>query len=220
MIFSVDREILIENLKIISRGLPAKRYIRINEEAILSLFQTKFLKNSGTSNEKIQELDPENFNGNNNISNKNITNNNIIMVESKDSVANATNSSKNDDISSSKTKTTKRSRKDQIVDYIESLEYQQETKDYLFKWIFQIGLDKGVTVKQLQDMLKNIWESCNDESLVKEAIKNSYLNNWFGFYRPKTIGKNPSFTVSNPKPQNITQNHFIPRASVNKQEVF
>ena len=51
------------------KGLPAKRYIKLNEENILQLFQNKFLKNSGTGNEKIQELVTENFKGNNNISN-------------------------------------------------------------------------------------------------------------------------------------------------------
>lgn len=96
----------------------------------------------------------------------------------------------NDETSSSpenKSSSSKRkSRKDQLVEYVNSTSFAQETKDMLFKWIFQIGLKGNVTVDQLRDMLKNIWYECSgNELLVKESIQNSYLNNWFGFYPPK-----------------------------------
>ena len=59
------------------KGIPAKRYIKINEEQVFKLFNNQFLKNLRTSNEKIKELDTENFKTNNNIINNNIINNNI-----------------------------------------------------------------------------------------------------------------------------------------------
>ena len=59
------------------KGMPAKRYIKINEEQVLKLFNLQFLKNSRTSSEKIKEQDIKNFKTNNNINNNNNKNNNI-----------------------------------------------------------------------------------------------------------------------------------------------
>lgn len=59
------------------KGIPAKRYIKINEEQVFKLFDIQFLKNLRTRDEKNKELDTENFNTNNNISNNNKINNNI-----------------------------------------------------------------------------------------------------------------------------------------------
>ena len=103
-------------------------------------------------------------------------------------------------------------RKDQLVNYVNELEYSAETKDVLFKWIFQIGLPKGVTVQQLSDMLKNIWDSCNDESIVRKSIEESYLNNWFGFYPPKTTAKKveykPEISSKRADPKNLSDEVF------------
>lgn len=68
-------------LEVKVKGMPAKRYIRINEENLLSLLNVQFLKNSRTSSLKIKEQEPKNLRVNNNnikIINKNniITNNN------------------------------------------------------------------------------------------------------------------------------------------------
>lgn len=65
-----------ELIEITVKGIPAKRYIKINEEKLLELFQIKFLKNSGTVPLKIQELEPKKLKGNNNIINSYINNNN------------------------------------------------------------------------------------------------------------------------------------------------
>ena len=64
------------------KGIPAKRYIKINEEKIEQLFNNKLLKNLTTGSEKNEELEVKNFNGNNNIINNNIKENinNIIDV--------------------------------------------------------------------------------------------------------------------------------------------
>ena len=58
------------------KGIPAKRYIKINEEQVLKILNIQFLKNSGTSPLKVKELDIQKFKGNNNIDNNNIKNNN------------------------------------------------------------------------------------------------------------------------------------------------
>ena len=64
------------------KGIPAKSYIKINEEKIEQLFNNKLLKNLTTGSEKNEELEVKNFNGNNNIINNNIKENinNIIDV--------------------------------------------------------------------------------------------------------------------------------------------
>lgn len=67
------------------KGLPAKRYIKLNEAQILNLFtDSKMLKNLATVSEKIKELKDKNFNVNNNIKNKN-KNNKPIRKKERDS---------------------------------------------------------------------------------------------------------------------------------------
>lgn len=133
------------------------------------------------------EADPEKvraININNNIDNN--INNNIAISKEIEAKASDNNSSKNKPINSTENKKGRKSLKDQLVEYVDSLEYKPETKDVLFKWIFNIGIKRKVSVQQLKDMLKNIWEECNDENIVREAINTSYLNGYFGFFAPKT----------------------------------
>lgn len=67
----------LENLKskgiidIQIRGIPAKRYIKINEEKVIEIFNNKLLKNLTTGCKKTSQLEVKKLNGNNNI-NKNI----------------------------------------------------------------------------------------------------------------------------------------------------
>lgn len=76
-----DRGLIEQKIK----GIPAKRYIRIIEEQVFNLFNSKLLKNLTTGCEKNEELDVKNFNGNkNNINKNNIKiNNNIIDLYSE-----------------------------------------------------------------------------------------------------------------------------------------
>ena len=73
----------LENLKnkgiidIQIRGIPAKRYIKINEEKVIEIFNNKLLKNLTTGCKKISQLEVKKLNGNNNIINNNIKKNNI-----------------------------------------------------------------------------------------------------------------------------------------------
>ena len=69
------------------RGIPAKRYIKINEEQVIELFDSQLLKNLISSSQKIKELDVKKLKGNNNINNKNNNKNknknNIVMEKPK-----------------------------------------------------------------------------------------------------------------------------------------
>lgn len=57
------------------KGIPAKRYIKINEEQVIKLLNSKFFNNLSSSSLKFKELDVKNLRGNNNIYNNNKNNN-------------------------------------------------------------------------------------------------------------------------------------------------
>lgn len=76
-----DMEIINIDLK----GMPAKRYIKINEEQIIKLLDLQFLKNYRTSSLKTKEQVPKKLKVNNNIINNNIkeNNNNKLLLQKK-----------------------------------------------------------------------------------------------------------------------------------------
>ena len=95
-------------------------------------------------------------------------------------------------------KAKKVSRKDQLTEYVNRLDFNMDTKDNLFKWIFNIGLPKGITLEQLKDKLKSLDDLCNgDENLMSESFKTSYLNNYFAFYKPNNNQTNKKQSQAN-----------------------
>ena len=218
-------EIGIVSVKV--KGLPPKRYIKLFENNIVKLLEINSEKLQDTISEnseivplKIQETIPEKFQRNNNINNNNIT------IINNGETSSPTDISETSSIEFTEEKTPviiappppaekpkRKSLKDQLTEYVNSLDYQQETKAILFKWIFTIGLPRKVRLEQLQDMLKNIWSQCNDESIVREAINEAYLHNWFGFYLPKK----ESTSTNNYKPQ-LNSNKADPRTILRDQK--
>lgn len=160
------------------KGLPAKRYIKINESAILALFEDN-------AKEEVPQEEP------------------IEEVEEAPKKASG-----------------RKSRKDQLTEFVnEKSGFKAETKEILLKWIFQVGIKGGVTVQQLQDMLRDIWTKTDgNEHLVREAISQAYLRNWFGFYynQPK-----PGYKVSVGRTtQLIPQEQYKDRKVELSTEVF
>lgn len=107
------------------------------------------------------------------------------------------------------------SRKDQLADYINSLDFNANTKDTLFKWIFNIGLPKGITLEQLKDKLMKLDEECSgDETLMSKSIENAYLNNYFGFFKPNNMMNKSKSTNSSVEEDSDTtksgKNRFVP----------
>lgn len=146
--------------------------------------------------------DNDNDNPNNNINNNTKkfdiketketkeTKDNIYVEETSSSESNISSNSSLED-----KKPGRKSRKDQFLEYVDSLDYQPETKDILRKWIFAQGLKGNVTVDQLKDKLKYIWSIHDDEALVRESIYNSYLSNYFAFFPVKQDKpSSPTFT--------------------------
>ena len=150
------------------KGLPAKRYIKIFANAILKILN---------SDEVVEEpKKAETYNRKRE-----------VPEELKPEVKPA----------KEEPKAKKTSRKDQLTEYINRLDFNVDTKDNLFKWIFNIGLPKGITVEQLKDKLKTLDDLCNgDENLMNESIKNAYLNGYFGFFKPN----NATYHQTNKKP--------------------
>lgn len=75
------------------------------------------------------------------------------------------------------------SRKDQLVEFVDKLDFQEKTKKSLFDWIYTFGLPKGLTVQLLQAKLTDLNTACNgNETMMQEAIERAYLNGYFGFF--------------------------------------
>lgn len=66
------------------KGVPPKRYIQIDEQQIMNLFDIQIPKNSGSKTEKIQDLNPEKLRTNNNTTNKNTVNNKYNKKENRE----------------------------------------------------------------------------------------------------------------------------------------
>ena len=77
----------LQQLKIVDvkvKGLPAKRYFKINEEQLLKLLDINILKNSSSSIKNFKELGLKNFECNNNKTNNNKSNNKKENINIKD----------------------------------------------------------------------------------------------------------------------------------------
>jgi len=69
-------------VEVVIKGLPPKRYVKINEDAIVKKLNIKLLKNLTIKSEKTKQLKVKKLNINNNIINKNINNKENIIKES------------------------------------------------------------------------------------------------------------------------------------------
>ena len=116
---------------------------------------------------------------------------------------NANNSSTTKVVATAPSKRT--TRKEQLVNYVNELDYSEETKKALFSWIFQIGLNGNVTVQQLKDKLEYIWNIYDEESLVRQSIEEAYRNNWFGFFPLKNTSTKSPATMEKKEPSSLVK---------------
>lgn len=79
--FKILKELNLIEYKV--KGIPATRYIKINQEQVIKILNIKFFNNLSSSSLKFEELDIENLKGNNNISNNNINNNKKEITKEK-----------------------------------------------------------------------------------------------------------------------------------------
>lgn len=156
----------LENLKnkgiidIQIRGIPAKRYIKINEEKVIEIFNNKLLKNLTTGCKKISQLEVKKLNGNNNIINNNI-NKNIKKEKNK------------------KRKTFE----EVLAENNCSEELESSIRDFID---MRKTIKKPMTSKALELLLKNLEKLTNLEEEKIAILNQSIEHGWQTVYPLKT----------------------------------
>ena len=152
----------LENLKnkgiidIQIRGIPAKRYIKINEEKVIEIFNNKLLKNLTTGYKKISQLEVKKLNGNNNIINNNI-NKNIKKEKEK-----------------------KETEFDSVIN--ENFT-DEELKQTIYEFIkMRKAIKKPLTTRGLELMINKLKKMTSNTNEQIQILNNSIMNNWLGIF--------------------------------------
>lgn len=169
-----------------NQGLPPKRYIKILEEGLEALFDDKKPEQPQVVEQPVQPTQL-------------VTRKRPIIEEPKPEV-------KAEEKTEEKPKK-KLSRKDQLVEFVEGLGFQETTKKSLYNWIFTFGLPKGLTVELLNNKLTDLSTACNgNESMMQETIERAYLNGYFGFF--------PASPTYNTAPKPVVSKPAVPQYDV------
>lgn len=146
----------LELIEIKKKGIPAKRYIKINEEKLFNLFNGKFLKNYGTGALKITELNPEKLSINNNIINNNINNNKINKKEKKETE----------------------------FDFLINDNFtDKELKQTIYEFIkMRKAIKKPLTTHGLELIINKLKKLSNNSKEQIKILDNSIMNNWQGIF--------------------------------------
>lgn len=146
------------------RGIPAKRFMRINEDKVLPYLLNNVLQNAETSYCKTQELDTAKRQGNNNNLNNNKNNNKTNKERKKEESPDAT-----------------------YDDVINSATDNEELRDLYKEYIRMRKLNKSpMTNRALQLLInKNVKLSDGNEEMQKSMLETAIMNNWKSVYPPK-----------------------------------
>ena len=148
----------LENLKnkgiidIQIRGIPAKRYIKINEEKVIEIFNNKLLKNLTTGCKKISQLEVKKLNGNNNNINNNI--NNISSFNENDEEL--------------------KKHFELIWDKYPNKTGKTKSKEYFYQWIKGKRISKEtikLTDKQMYYAVSKYAKECEEKGIEQQYIK-------------------------------------------------
>ena len=85
------------------RGIPPKRYIKLNEQKIVDLFKNSSSKPLRINSKETKELNLENLKTNNNITNDNISNN-FIVINNNEETSSSTSESETTQLTETKKK--------------------------------------------------------------------------------------------------------------------
>lgn len=153
----------LENLKnkgiidIQIRGIPAKRYIKINEEKVIEIFNNKLLKNLTTGCKKNSQLEVKKLNGNNNIINNNINEN--IKERKKETNYDA---------------------------IISEFDFSENVKTEIYEFIKMRKMKKKpLTDRALKIQLNKLLKLSNNEEEQIQIIDKSVVSCWDEFYELK-----------------------------------
>lgn len=131
----------------------------------------------------------------------------VKAISINNNIENNLSINSNEQSSSTKNNSTKKKLplKDQLVNYVVSLQFSDDIKQELLGWIFETALNSNVSLKQLQKSIEELTAECNgDESLVKQAISKSREKKWCGFWKPKTYSPK---TTEKHEPSSLTNTH-------------
>ncbi len=159
-----------------NQGLPPKRYIKIIEAGLIALFNDE---QPEVVEQPVQPTEP-------------VATRMRPIIPEQPKVE--------PEVKAEEKPKKKLSRKDQLVEFVDSLGLQEATRESLLHWIFQIGIKGGITVEQLQAKMTDLNTACNgNESMMQETIQRAYLNNYFGFFPASpTYNTAPKPVVSKP----------------------
>jgi hypothetical protein len=163
------------------KGIPAKRYIKINELLVFNLFNEQLLNYSNASSQNFKELDVKNLKGNNNITNKNINN----KINNK--------------------KESKKESFDSLIDnYTANEDLRTELKNHLAtrkaKKATLTNRAIELSLKKLDELTKQYPVNMQDDAKIK-IVQKSIENGWIGFFELKdnnyTYQQNNGFKTQN-----------------------
>ena len=160
------------------KGLPAKRYIKIYEEALLNLLNNKKSKNLTSGSEEILPLEIKIFDRNNNNNNNNNDNNNNKKEERKKEAG-------------AKQKDTKKSF-DEIIDrYTANQELRKELKEHLKT---RKAKKATLTNRAIELSLRRLDELADTDEEKILIVQEAIMRGWTGFFSikddtPKQSGK-------------------------------
>lgn len=153
----------LELVNVVLKGIPAKRYITINEKKLKELLDNNDAEDEQASLSNIDNLDSE-ISASNNNTNKNNNKNNI------------------------KKERKKKTEYDVIIDEMVD---NEEIKDLIYEHIKMRKMKKKpVTDKALKMLINKLYSLSNDIEEQKEIIEQSIINCWDSFYQLKKEANN------------------------------
>lgn len=154
----------LELVNVVLKGIPAKRYITINEKKLKELLDNNDAEDEQASLSNIDNLDSEISASNNNNTNKNNNKNNI------------------------KKERKKKTEYDVIIDEMVD---DEEIKELLYEQIKMRKMKKKpVTDKALRMLINKLYSLSSDIEEQKKIIEQSIINCWDSFYQLKKEVKN------------------------------
>lgn len=152
----------LELVNVVLKGIPAKRYITINEKKLKELLDNNDAEDEQASLSNINNLDSEISASNNNNINNNNNKNNI-----------------------------KKERKTNYNAIIDEMVYDADIKDLLLEHIKMRAMKKKpVTDKALRMLINKLYSLSSDIEEQKKIIEQSIINCWDSFYQLKKEVKN------------------------------
>ena len=173
-------------IDVIKKGMPAKRFIKINEDAVAQILNNQLLKNCTTSDEKISQQVVENFDTKKNINKKTEEKEKgLVKKNTKESLS--------------------------LSDILMQVPVISNNPDLMESFVAFIGMRKKIKAPLTERALKMIVNEAyrlasGDPDKMKKIIDQSTMNGWRGVY---PIKKDSTGNPSNPFTEIMKQEGII-----------